>query len=297
MAYKKKIIARYFYSPICPEAFASLDRIRALFEKHTEDIEFQSFNVVNISPNNWFPNELKLIDSICHNGQHPLLFGQLFIEGIEVKGFPPSKKHIESILKDYQIRLKDDAYVYSYCANVVVQQICDINRFKIDQLGKLNLRDTSMICTKFNPYLDEKSYSAAYWSKYENLKMGYISENLDNDTLIGCVEYYDSEPVGFIEVFPLKISRRLGFPVSGENDDGVMITCLSVRKEFSGYGVASRLIKSAELEVQKKNYHTIEVLAFPDNRNWHPKSLYAKKGYVEVRTIMDLCIMKKNLVK
>ncbi|WP_156774434.1 hypothetical protein [Alkaliphilus oremlandii] len=41
----KKIIARYFYAPICPESFASLDRLHHLFYKYKDRIDFEAFNV------------------------------------------------------------------------------------------------------------------------------------------------------------------------------------------------------------------------------------------------------------
>lgn len=67
-------------------------------------------------------------------------------------------------------------------------------------------------------------------------------------------------------------------------------------REFNGYGVASRLIKAVEEEAKNRSYETIEVLAFPDEHNWHPKAMYAKRGYQEVRRIREMSIMGKVLL-
>ena len=93
----------------------------------------------------------------------------------------------------------------------------------------------------------------------------------------------------------METSRRLGFPTSSNSSNGIMITCLSVRKEVSGYGVASRLIESMEMQARNRKYESIEVLSFPDKHNWQPESLYRKKGYRKVREISGYSIMKKVL--
>lgn len=78
----KKINAKYFYSPICPESFASLDRLKELFRNYDQEIEFCSFNIFNFHDEgsyHWSAGEKDLIDSIHENGENPLLFGKLFI--------------------------------------------------------------------------------------------------------------------------------------------------------------------------------------------------------------------------
>jgi len=193
------------------------------------------------------------------------------------------------------IPFKEEDYKFDYGSTNRERIKCDTNKFQIKKYEKKTLNDTCVICTKYNPYLDEKSYLPGDWKKYEQLKENFLKENLDKDNLIGYIEYYNEEPVGFVEAFPLDMSRKLGFPISSENTKGVMITCLSVRKENSGYGVASRLLEHLEKEVKSKKYKSIEVLSFPDANNWQPKSLYEKRGYRIVKEIRQLCIMKKEL--
>lgn len=294
----KKIIARYFYSPICPEAFASLNRINNLFLKYQKHIDFKSFNVFDCnfqSVDSWFHEEKELVDSLGENSGYPLLYGKLFIEGNEIKGFPPSKRMISDILKSNGVPFQEDDYRFDYGAANRGKFDCDIDGFHLKKYDEKNLKDSCIICTKHNPFLKEGTYIPENWAKYENEKVDFLKENLDREDLIGCIEYYGDEPVGFIEGFPLEISRRLGFPISDNNSTGIMITCLSVRKEVSGYGVASRLIEMIEGEARQRKYEVIEVLSFPDKHNWQPESLYRKNGYKKVREINGLSIMKKEL--
>lgn len=293
-----KILARYFYTPICPESFASLDRLSSLFRKYKEHIHFESFNVFECkfeSVYSWFPNEDEIIESIRGKESSPLLFGKLFIQGNEIKGFPPSKKSISDELEEYGISFKEEDYKLDYKSTMKKKLKYDINKFHIKQYDEKLLRDSCIICTKYNPYLDEEAYIPENWNKYEELKTTFLKENLKKDSLVGYIEYYNDEPVGFIEAFPLDISRMLGFPTSSKSTDGIMITCLSVRQEMSGYGIASRLIEHLEKEVEKRKYKSIEVLSFPDEHNWQPESLYGKRGYKRAKGIKGLCIMKKEL--
>jgi len=294
----KKIIVRYFYVPICPESFASLDRLYNLFLNYKEQVDFESFNVFDCkfeSPHSWFPSEEEIIESINENGTYPLLFGQLFIQGNRIEGFPPSKRSISNTLKENGVFFKEEEYKFDYGPTRKEKLKCDGNKIQTKRYEKKLLRDACIICTKYNPYLDEKTYLPENWIKYEQLKSDFLMGNLEQGSLIGYIEYYEEIPVGFIEAFPLDISRMLGFPISSKDTNGVMITCLSVRKEVSGQGVASRLIDYLEKEAKEKKYKSIEVLSFPDEHNWQPKSLYEKKGYKKVKKIRELCIMKKEL--
>ncbi|AZR74211.1 hypothetical protein BBF96_12865 [Anoxybacter fermentans] len=122
-----------------------------------------------------------------------------------------------------------------------------------------------------------------------------MHDKLKEGKLTGIVAYYQKEPVGFIEAFSLDIASKLGFIVSGINTGGLMITCLSVRTEVSGYGVGSELIRKLEKEAQKKNFKTLEILSFPDSHNWQPLSLYKKQGFKEVKNIGELTLLKKSI--
>lgn len=294
----KKIIARYFYAPICPESFASLDRLYDLFLNYKEQVDFESFNVFDCkfeSPHSWFPSEEEIIESINENGTYPLLFGKLFIQGNQIKGFPPSKRSISNALQEYDVFFEDEEYKFDYGTTSKEQIRCDINKIQIKRYEEKLLRDPCIVCTKYNPYLDEKTYLPENWVKYEKLKSNFLKDNLEQGSLIGYIGYYEEMPVGFIEAFPLDISKRLGFPISSKGTDGVMITCLSVRKEASGQGVASSLINYLEKEAKEKKYKSIEVLSFSDGQDWQPKSLYEKKGYKKVKDIGELFIMRKEL--
>lgn len=232
----KKIIARYFYAPICPESFASLDRLYNLFVNYKEKVDFESFNVFDCkfeSPHSWFPSEEEIIESINENGTYPLLFGKLFIQGNQIKGFPPSKRSISNALQEYDVFFEDEEYKFDYGTTSKEQIRCDINKIQIKRYEEKLLRDPCIVCTKYNPYLDEKTYLPENWVKYEKLKSNFLKDNLEQGSLIGYIGYYEEMPVGFIEAFPLDISKRLGFPISSKGTDGVMITCLSVRKEAS----------------------------------------------------------------
>lgn len=293
-----EVIARYFYAPICPESFASLDWLYNLFSKYKEQIDFETFNVFDCkfeSPHPWFQSEEEIINSVNGSGTYPLLYGELFIQGNKIKGFPPSEKYISAILKEYGLSFKEEDYKFDYSAKSKEGFKWDINKAQIKSYDERVLGDACTICTKYHPYLDEKAYLPEKWNKYEQLKSNFLRESLDKGSLIGCIEYYDEIPAGFIEAFTLDTSRMLGFPVSNKDDNGVMITCLSVRSEMSGQGIASRLIDYLEKEVIQKKYKSIEVLSFPDEHNWQPESLYEKKGYRRIKEIGNMFLMKKEL--
>lgn len=294
----EKIIARYFYAPICPESFASLDRLYNLFSNYKEHIDFEAFNVFDCkfeSSHPWFQSEEELISSISESGTYPLLYGALFIQGNIVKGFPPSEKSISDILKEYGLSIKEEDYKFDYAGKSKEGIKRNINKVQIKSYDDRVLGDACTICTKYHPYLDEKAYLPEKWSRYEQLKSNFLRESLDKGILIGCIEYHDKIPAGFIEAFTLDTSRKLGFPVSDKDANGVMITCLSVRSEMSGQGVASRLIDYLEKEAIQKKYKSIEVLSFPDEHKWQPESLYEKKGYRRIKEIGNMFLMKKEL--
>ena len=122
----------------------------------------------------------------------------------------------------------------------------------------------------------------------------YITQ-LKDDRLIGVISYYKREPAGFVESFPLDIATKLGYPVSEVTGNKLLITCLSVRTEVWGNGIGSKLIKKLEKEAEKNNYKALEVISFPNERNWRPKSLYKKLGFKEIKKIGELSILQKPL--
>lgn len=299
----KKIIARYFYAPICAESFATLDRLSKLFHTMAEHVSFEAFNTTENKLESafpWFLNEKELLDTVKGKGIKPLIYSKLFIEGKEIKGFPPSKTMIEKTLQEYDIHFpKETTYQIDY--KKVSRDLWDISRDKlyIRKYDKRSLSDVCLVCTKHNPFLEEREYMKEKWGEHEAAKENFLEEKLQEENMIGFIAYYEDQPVGLIEAFPLKLAAKLGFPVSDKDLNGVMITCLNIRKEVSGNGIASKLIKEMNEEARNRNYQSIEVLAFPDKNNWHPISLYQKHGYITVKNIEDLevlLLMRKSLI-
>ncbi|WP_026477605.1 GNAT family N-acetyltransferase [Alkaliphilus transvaalensis] len=293
----KKVIARYFYSPICTESFASLDRLRRLFNTMKEHVHFEAFNTIKDhfdSAFPWFTNEKELLATLEGTGNKPLTYSKLFIEGNEIKGFPPSKKMIGQILQAYDINFQQEAYQTYYKQTNHDSWDISVDKLKVRKYEKKLLKDVCLVCTKYNPFLEIGDYMKENWNEYEALKESYLEEKLQEEKMIGFIAYYEEQPVGFIEAFPLKLAAKLGFPISDVNLNGIMITCLNIRKEVSGNGIASKLVKEISNEAGNRNYQSIEVLAFPDKSNWQPISLYQAQGYTSVKTLEDLSLMRKD---
>ena len=79
-----KIRARYFYSPICTESFANISRLKSLFQKLSDEVDFECFNTTRISMDSdypWFFAEQELLNTIQGVGNKLLSYNKLFIEG------------------------------------------------------------------------------------------------------------------------------------------------------------------------------------------------------------------------
>ena len=262
-----------------------------------DDVYFECFNTTkNLdSPFPWFSNEKELIDTFKGIGNKPLTYNKLFIEGKEIQGFPPSKKMIEKELNEYNIRFPKDAYQIYYKEKPIEQWTISQDQLFIKKYDNESLKGGCLVCTKHNPFLEESDYMKENWCDYEVAKEKYLKEKLQEENVIGYTAYYGEHPVGIIEAFPLKLAAKLGFPVSDINLNGMMITCMNIRKEVTGNGIASKLIKEINREAKNRNYDSIEVLAFPDDFYWQPISLYKKHGYEAVQKIDHLELMKKCL--
>ena len=292
-----KLIARYFYSPICPESFKTIERLKNLFQNY-DDIVFEYFNTTENSLESnfsWFPEEMKVINTLEGKEGKSFFFGKLFIQGNEIKGFPPSPKSFREIFNKHDIDWNPDLYSFYYKSVERTKWDCDQEDFIFQKYNENLSLDICRICTKYHPYLDENEYKKKIWEKHEKKKLSFLHKKLKDDKLVGISVYYKQEPAGFIESFPLDLATKLGYPVSELVDNRLMITCLSIRTEVSGYGIGSKLIKKLGKEAKKKGYKSLEVISFPDEHNWHPVSLYKKLGFKEVKKINKLSIMKKSL--
>ncbi len=292
-----KLIVRYFYSPICPESFKTRERLKNLFRNYDEFI-FEYFNTAEDSLESkypWFPEEIKVINTLEGKEGKPFFFGKLFIQGEKIKGFPPSSESLKEIFDRNHINWKPDLYSFYYKSVKREKWECNQEDFFLKKYDKNIPLDICRICTKYHPNLNENEYKKEIWEKHENNKLSFLNKKLKADKLVGISAYYKQKPVGFIESFPLDLATKLGYPVSELVDDRLMITCLSIRTEVSGYGIGSSLIKRLVEEAKKKGYKSLEVIAFPDEHNWHPVSLYKKLGFKEINKINELSIMKRSL--
>lgn len=290
------IIVRYFYNPVCPETFATLDRLRNVFTDN-ENVLFETFNMVQDeiqSEYPWFANEEELLETRQGRGEKPLLFGSLFIMGEEIPGFPPSPKHLQQSFEKYGFTWEQEKYPFDYSGKVERHRWkCVDEQFTLENYMACNLKDVSQVCTKHHPYLEPDSFDQEYWKPYEDSKSSFMKLSLEKRDLLGVVAYYNEEPAGFVEAFSLPMAAQLGFSISEITSKGLMVTCLSIRTESMGQGLARQLLQSLEEKAVKSGYDSIEALCFPDEHNWQPVSLYKKLGYQEVRKVQEFKILKK----
>lgn len=111
-----KLIARYFYSPICPESFKTLENLKYLFQNYNE-IVFEYFNIEQDSFKSnypWYPEEMKIINTLKGKEYKPLFFGELFIQGEEIKGFPPSPASLNEAFNKHGVIWNPDLYPFIY---------------------------------------------------------------------------------------------------------------------------------------------------------------------------------------
>ncbi len=294
----KKIIARYYYAPICPEAFATIDKLDNLFSKYDDSIEFIVADFSKgliVEKDIQFAEERKYINRI-HTGEEALLYGKLFIEGVLINGFPPSAKLIEENFLKHGLPLGKFYYEAKYQKIIRNKFDCRKDELVSKQVCKKNGIDVCLLCTKYNRFLDDNKYDNTYWAKYENQKLKHLLTGIKDNNSIAIIEYHNGNPVGFIEGYTLEESRKYGFPTNRKNK-GYMITCLHIKEEVSGNGIAKKLITGFEEEVAKKGCESVQVLAFPDMANWQPIGMYKKSGYSIEKKIGDITLMIKELNK
>lgn len=294
-----KLIVRYFYNPICPETFATLERLQLVFESN-KSIFFESFNVANEdvqSKEPWFEEEIKLINTLSGSGEVALLYAKLFIDGNEIGGFPPSKNQIREILINKGILIDIEKYTYDYGKYPRRErQICDLSKFRVVSYQQDYQVNNCKICTKHHPYLAEDIYDIPKWQRHEMKKYDYIKKKLNNGEMIGLTAYYEDKPAGFIEAFIKSESIKLGNPTRSKENDTFVITCLSICPEFTQYRLANKLVKELEVSVRRSGFNFIEALCFPDEHNWQPYTLYSKLNYIQEMKYENGLILVKKLL-
>jgi ribosomal protein S18 acetylase RimI-like enzyme len=90
------------------------------------------------------------------------------------------------------------------------------------------------------------------------------------DASPGLIAYVDGSPAGWVRVAPRPEQGRLGFtrvvksgsPEPLDADDVWAITCLVVRREFRGQGVARHLLAAAVGHAEKNGARAIEAYPF-----------------------------------
>lgn len=281
-----KLIARYFYSPICPESFATLNKLKNLF-LHYPAFHFEYFDIFRdemVSDYHWSHGENEIRYKTFRK---PMLFAELFVEGKPAKGFPPSPGILKELFAKYNQKWNPALYPFSYSEAQHDKWYFNPHNLNFVIYDHDLSPDICRLCTKYHPYLCEEDYREEEWIEYEKAKLNFLQKMHNEKNLIGIIAYYKGEPAGFIESFSLSTGLNLGFPFSGK-DTGLMITCLSIRKELWGNQIASGLIKKLEEEARKRKFASLQVIPFPDEHNWHPPSLYKKLGFTEAGDIFLL---------
>lgn len=293
---KNEVVIRFFYAPLCPEVFATVDRLVESFYQYNGVI-FETYNVAEgkfRSDRPFLQKEQEIIQSVLDKGNTPLSYGKLFVNGEEVKGFPPARKSIEELLEKNGLEAAESLYSNDYKST----NFHDRNRFPFSEGGfhflgyeeKLPV-DLCKVCTKYNPYMSLDEYDEARWERFEKEKRNYIHQLVLNGEMIGQSAVYEQETIGFIEAMAVNLARKHGFtPV--ELPRSIFITCLSVAKEASGKRVAYRLLERLIENAKQKGYEAILVHAHPNEQNWHPISLYEKFGFQKTSKGNKLIMIK-----
>lgn len=197
-----KLIARYFYSPICSESYNTLENLKHLFQNY-DVIYFEYFNIEEdclVSNYPWYPEEMKVINTLEGKGYKPLFFGELFLQGEKVKGFPPSPKSLKEVFDKYDLKWNTGLYPFKYKLVRREKWECKQESFTFQEYGEENLSlEVCRICTKYHPYLSENEYEEEVWEKHEKQKLLFLHSKLEDGKLVGVIAYYNMEPVGFAE--------------------------------------------------------------------------------------------------
>ena len=296
-------IVRYFYSPSCPESYATLDRLSVLFKKLP--VIFESFNFLAgeiRSEHPFFEGEKSLLATRESGEGAALLLGKLYLNGQEVAGFPPSPKDLMEKMLALGLSFDPNKYRIIYQARPDIKGPQKTNRkIRMEFYRKDNLENLARLCTRHHPYIMPGDYREEEWRPHEEKRRDFVRGLLQCGDIIGVIAFDGPEEAGFIEGFPLLLARKMGYPVSTgsfpENSKAVMVTCLSIRTEYKGRGVAVSLLEAFEAEASRQGKVCVEVLAFPDKlgRGWQPASFYRKRGYESIRKVQGLDLMQKQL--
>lgn len=292
----KNIIARYYYAPICTESFASFQRLSSFFSKLEDQSYFCAYDIsqVRVSVDaSYKSNEKDFIEGLYAN-KKLLKYGKLFINDIEIKGFPPSPKHIKTILDDLSINGDFDLLNSPYGSAKRTRENYDHKRFTSKIIDQDTSNDLCLLCTKYNPFLKDSHYCEREWAYAEKSKEKFIRKSIESKNIIAFVEYNNEIPVGFIEGYPSDLAARYGFVVHSLKD-ACMITCLHIRQEARTYNLSRKLIKRFLEQARNMNYKSVEVIAYPDDANWQPRTLFIKMGFTQVAHVDHVFLMKIDL--
>lgn len=281
-----QITARYFYPPICPESFATKNRLEKIFAEIPE-VNFSAYNTVTddlSSSAKWFPPEEELLATLQGTGSTQLLYGKLFINGKQVQGFPPAPKSIQEILNENDITWSSEAYDFNYQQPDRARWDCKREDFAFKTYQERLTSDLIRVCTLHHPYTNAVSYDQDVWEAPEEAKLKFLKDKVASEQLVGVGAYYQNKAVAFIEAFNLNLAAALGFPVYSTKAS-LLITCLTVQTEVAGYGLGSKLVNNLKEEASRQGYNSLQVVAFPDKENWQPYSFYKNHKFKVVKEI------------
>ncbi len=291
-----KKFARYYYVPICTESFASLNRLKEFFSELENEVDFLAINISSddvVINNTYKTNERKFIEDLNNNRQL-LKYGKLFVNDIEILGFPPASKYIKEVFVELKINADYKSLKSPYNLPVGKKENFEEKNFKTIKLDEKNCNDICLLCTKYNRYILEDNYIKDDWEKPEQAKSKHLIESMKAKKIIAFIEYYNDEAVAFIEGYDKINASKYGFIIN-EKVDSCMITCLHIREEASGNGISKKLISKFLNEAKEIGYKSVEVISYPDEINWQPKSLFKKMGFTLVREIDKTSLMRINL--
>jgi len=149
--------------------------------------------------------------------------------------------------------------------------------YKANIKDKINLTEyLNSVQDDFNPPLFDRINNRSTVSTIEK----YVDKILDNGTVLYTK---DNENIsGIIVIYHNNLEKREGY-----------IPLLSVKKEYSGKGIAKLLVKAAVDLAFENGMNEIYVKTWKDNIA--AKNVYLKNGFEIIDLEKDLVLRKRNL--